>query len=1003
MKSKPYRGAPVVILGMTWHADKKTTWHIIKYLVQRRGVSSLWHGLSAGVAKTVPKYLTSVVVKDIMEDTLPKYDPEDMSQYSKFLARTTIKSVVAGVAGAVITNPMDVVRNEMFKTDLGFFDTIRSLYKTKGRKWVTRGLGPNVIAVSVPVSITIFLTDIFNSINEKFDLLRSFRHLLGKKPKIKDLYTTSIKERDHLKGVDIIFETGEVKICATAAGKEEALLINVNDEGRGTLPWKIIDDQLFEITYNKFNQDLHLKGKLSTKNPHFPGILDINLHFMKPVGYSDCYCASEDIIQQVDSPKYERIEKICTPKKYYESMSNLSYCPKCENRLCDEAQDQVIEGAVYAGWSFYTQVEGNISGSGLNTFFLQTLHDLGMKGGITDTTLPDKCSLDVTGLPLPQGFCSDFTLQNDSFGHGVNAKNQDCGFSTWFNCMEHEILPEFQYTGLHIADINMNFALCLNGDEEVTPSPFTMGTKAPSISPTNHPTRLPTFTPTYVSYPPTEAPTETPTASPTAAPTAAPTSSPTETPTSTPTATPTQTPTHTPSASPTNPPSIAPTTTPTSSPTGTPTFSPTIRPSNEPTNLPTSTPTKEPTAYPTQFPSTSYPTLFPTDEVLTLTPSFIPTHEPTDEPTITPTASPTYTPTVQPSNTPTINPSVTPTQMPTNSPTVPPTVSPTYLPSLSPSLLPSSSPTQPPTKLPSQIPTLSPTQTPTLAPTMKPTLAPSRTPSAEPTLQPSSLPTTIPTTSPSLKPTPSPSTAPSSSPTNFPTSQPTFSPTETPTATPTSSPTFSPTFIPTSSPIYAPTNGPTISPSLSPTAIPTNKPTASPTNSPIELPTSSPTFLPTVSPSNTPTNSPTFAPTLSPTDTPTASPTFVPTASPTDAPTTSPTLAPTNNPTENPTQSPSYSPTYNPTISPSNAPSLLPTTSPSFVPTVKPTDSPTFTPTVTPSLSPTYYPTNNPTTSPTQSPTIAIPCVTAPCCKVVVESEVQCSALGGEYQEPGEL
>lgn len=34
-----------------------------KYLVKEKGLTSLWHGLSAGIAKTVPKYLTSVVVK----------------------------------------------------------------------------------------------------------------------------------------------------------------------------------------------------------------------------------------------------------------------------------------------------------------------------------------------------------------------------------------------------------------------------------------------------------------------------------------------------------------------------------------------------------------------------------------------------------------------------------------------------------------------------------------------------------------------------------------------------------------------------------------------------------------------------------------------------------------------------------------------------------------------------------------------------------------------------
>ena len=33
------------------------------------------------------------------------------------LRRSAVKSVAAGVAGAALTNPLDVIRNEMFKTD----------------------------------------------------------------------------------------------------------------------------------------------------------------------------------------------------------------------------------------------------------------------------------------------------------------------------------------------------------------------------------------------------------------------------------------------------------------------------------------------------------------------------------------------------------------------------------------------------------------------------------------------------------------------------------------------------------------------------------------------------------------------------------------------------------------------------------------------------------------------------------------------------------------------
>ena len=37
----------------------------------------LWHGVSAGILKTVPKYVTAIVVKDFMEDNLPHCDSLD--------------------------------------------------------------------------------------------------------------------------------------------------------------------------------------------------------------------------------------------------------------------------------------------------------------------------------------------------------------------------------------------------------------------------------------------------------------------------------------------------------------------------------------------------------------------------------------------------------------------------------------------------------------------------------------------------------------------------------------------------------------------------------------------------------------------------------------------------------------------------------------------------------------------------------------------------------------
>jgi hypothetical protein len=79
------------------------------HIYKTRGLSGLWHGVSAGILKTVPKYVTAVVVKDYFEDVLPRAEVHDKKHQ---MYRSAIKSVAAGVAGAVLTNPLDVIRNE---------------------------------------------------------------------------------------------------------------------------------------------------------------------------------------------------------------------------------------------------------------------------------------------------------------------------------------------------------------------------------------------------------------------------------------------------------------------------------------------------------------------------------------------------------------------------------------------------------------------------------------------------------------------------------------------------------------------------------------------------------------------------------------------------------------------------------------------------------------------------------------------------------------------------
>jgi hypothetical protein len=133
------------------------------HIYKTRGLSGLWHGCSAGILKTVPKYITAVTVKDYMEDVLPLPDPHDKQAA---LTRSAIKSVTAGIAGAALTNPLDVIRNEMFKTDLSLVNTVRKVMKDEGWAFMTRGITSNITAVAIPIAVTIFTTDILLSIKD---------------------------------------------------------------------------------------------------------------------------------------------------------------------------------------------------------------------------------------------------------------------------------------------------------------------------------------------------------------------------------------------------------------------------------------------------------------------------------------------------------------------------------------------------------------------------------------------------------------------------------------------------------------------------------------------------------------------------------------------------------------------------------------------------------------------------------------------------------------------
>jgi len=95
-------------------SDIKGVRDAMKHIYSNKGLQGLWHGTSAGVLKTVPKYCTAVIVKDYMDAML---EPADLDEFgrpikSQELTRSAVKSICAGIAGAALTNPLDVLRNE---------------------------------------------------------------------------------------------------------------------------------------------------------------------------------------------------------------------------------------------------------------------------------------------------------------------------------------------------------------------------------------------------------------------------------------------------------------------------------------------------------------------------------------------------------------------------------------------------------------------------------------------------------------------------------------------------------------------------------------------------------------------------------------------------------------------------------------------------------------------------------------------------------------------------
>mmetsp|Transcript_72240 Transcript_72240/g.156839 ORF Transcript_72240/g.156839 Transcript_72240/m.156839 type:complete len:277 (-) Transcript_72240:130-960(-) len=133
---------------------------VLRHLQQTKGARAWWLGTGVGIARTVPKYVIAVAVKDFMDRNLA---PVDGTSSSAAISRSVKKSIAAGMTGAVLTNPLDVLQNEMFKTEQNPVSVFKRLCREEGWRWLLRGVERNVLATALPIATCFFLTDQFAS------------------------------------------------------------------------------------------------------------------------------------------------------------------------------------------------------------------------------------------------------------------------------------------------------------------------------------------------------------------------------------------------------------------------------------------------------------------------------------------------------------------------------------------------------------------------------------------------------------------------------------------------------------------------------------------------------------------------------------------------------------------------------------------------------------------------------------------------------------------------
>eukprot|EP00510_Aplanochytrium_minuta_P004313 CAMPEP_0184016560 /NCGR_PEP_ID=MMETSP0954-20121128/6998_1 /TAXON_ID=627963 /ORGANISM="Aplanochytrium sp, Strain PBS07" /LENGTH=492 /DNA_ID=CAMNT_0026297597 /DNA_START=318 /DNA_END=1797 /DNA_ORIENTATION=- len=263
--------------------------------------------------------------------------------------------------------------------------------------------------------------------------------------------------------------SNEVKLCATGfnnGGKTNHVLVNVNKANKPTLQWLPKDPAYFCVTIKKDRKEIKLEGTVVPRERKYnEAPLYVEVTFKNKKEWDQCYCASADFVGGNPlNPSYKRVQKDCTWENFMnrpDDDSGLYYCPKCENWECHRARDMEDKtGApspVYAGWDFYTEVDGRLWGPGACLFLEENQRNFP-----EIEEVGTECIISNQNIPLAQFGCSDDELEDpvNGYGYGVTTKNQACGFATWFTCEN-----ELTYIGgndisVHTADFNFNVVPC---------------------------------------------------------------------------------------------------------------------------------------------------------------------------------------------------------------------------------------------------------------------------------------------------------------------------------------------------------------------------------------------------------------------------------------------------------------------------------------------------------------------------------------------------------------